>query len=352
MPKRKLRVGIIGVGGIAQAHMQSYAKLKDKVELVAFCDTILERAEKGAKQYGARNAKVFTDYREMLEMKELDAVDICTPNKFHAPIAIDALKAGKHVYCEKPMALNTEEAEAMVRTAKETGLKLSVGYPSRFSDDAQFLKSLIVSGELGEIYYAEAAAIRRRGVPTWGVFLSKELQGGGPLIDIGTHIVDLTLWLMGDYSMPVAVLGAAYQKLAPLGGYNIWGPWDPKKFEVEDSAFGLVKLESGATLMVKASWALNLSEPQPSFLCGTKGGAIFGGGSLKIFSHTHNRLIDISPVPTQSGESLFDREISDWVDALLNDREPLVKAEEAAQVTRILDLIYKSADLGKAINLV
>jgi len=352
MPKRKLRVGIIGVGGIAQSHMQSYAKLKDKVELVAFCDTIQERAEQGAKQYGARNAKVFTDYREMLEMKELDAVDICTPNKFHAPIAIDALKAGKHVYCEKPMAMNTEEAEAMVRTAKETGLKLSVGYPSRFSDDAQFLKSLIVSGELGEIYYAEAAAIRRRGVPTWGVFLSKELQGGGPLIDIGTHIVDLTLWLMGDYSMPVAVLGATYQKLAPLGGYNIWGPWDPKKFEVEDSAFGLVKLESGATLMVKASWALNLSEPQPSFLCGTKGGAIFGGGSLQIFSHTHNRLIDISPVPTHSGESLFDREISDWVDALLNDREPLVKAEEAAQVTRILDLIYKSADLGKAINLV
>ncbi|MGC8842411.1 MAG: Gfo/Idh/MocA family protein, partial [bacterium] len=104
MPKRKLRVGIIGVGGIAQAHMQGYAKLKDKVDLVAFCDTIPERAEKGAKEYGSRNAKVFTDYREMLEMKDLDAVDICTPNKFHAPQAIDALKAGKHVFCEKPMA--------------------------------------------------------------------------------------------------------------------------------------------------------------------------------------------------------------------------------------------------------
>ncbi|MGC9004216.1 MAG: Gfo/Idh/MocA family protein, partial [bacterium] len=350
-PKRKLRVGIIGVGGIAQAHMQGYAKLKDKVDLVAFCDTIPERAEKGAKEYGSRNAKVFTDYREMLEMKDLDAVDICTPNKFHAPQAIDALKAGKHVFCEKPMALNTEEAEAMVKTAKETGLKLSVGYPSRFSDDSQLLKSIIESGELGEIYYAEAAAIRRRGVPTWGVFLSKELQGGGPLIDIGTHIVDLTLWLMGDYSMPVSVLGAAYKKLAPLGGYNIWGPWDPAKFEVEDSAFGLVRLESGATLMVKSSWALNLSEPQPSILCGTKGGAVFGAGQLKIFTQSHDRLVDISPVPTHSSDSLIDREIANWVDALLNDKEPLVKAEEAAQVTRILDLIYKSSDLGKAINL-
>lgn len=352
MPKKKLRVGIIGVGGIAQAHMQGYAKLKDKVELVAFCDTILERAEKGAKEFGSTKAKCFTDYREMLEMKELDAVDICTPNKFHAPIAIDALKAGKHVYCEKPMAMNTEEAEAMVRTAKETGKKLSVGYPSRFSDDAQLLKEMISAGELGEIYYAEASAIRRRGVPTWGVFLSKELQGGGPLIDIATHILDLILWLMGDYSKPVAVLGSAYKKIAPLGGYNIWGPWDPEKFEVEDSAFGMVKLESGATVVVKSSWALNTEEPHPSYLCGTKGGAVLGAGSTKVFTEAHNRLIDLVPVPTHSRESLIDREIANWVECLLENKEPLVKAEEAAQVTRILDLIYKSADAGQAINLI
>lgn len=352
MPKKKLKIGIIGVGGIAQAHMQGYAKVSDKAELVAFCDTIKERAEKGAKEFGSPNAKVFTDYRKMLEMEDLDAVDICTPNKFHAPIAIDALKAGKHVYCEKPMAMNTEEAEAMVRTAKETGKKLSVGYPSRYSDDAQLLKKMISAGEFGDIYFAEAAAVRRRGVPTWGVFLSKKLQGGGPLIDIATHILDLILWLMGDYSQPVAVLGTSYKKIAPLGGYNIWGPWDPEKFEVEDSAFGMVRLESGATVIVKSSWALNTEEPHPSYLCGTKGGAVLGAGSTKIFTEAHNRLIDLVPVPTHSQGSLIDREIADWVDCLINDREPLVKAEEAAQVTRILDLIYKSADAGKAINLI
>jgi len=352
MPRKKLRVGIIGVGGIAQAHLQGYAKLGDKVELLAFCDTILEKAEKGAKEFGSPKAKCFTDYREMLEMKNIDAVDICTPNKFHAPIAIDALKAGKHVYCEKPMAINSEEAEAMVKTAKETGKKLSVGYPSRLSDDAQLLKQMISSGELGEIYYAEAAAIRRRGVPTWGVFLSKELQGGGPLIDIATHILDLILWLMGDYSKPVAVLGTTYRKLAPLGGYNIWGPWDPEKFEVEDSGFGMVRLESGATVVVKSSWALNTEEPHPSYLCGTKGGAVIGGSSTKVFLQAHNRLMDLTPVPTQSSESLIDREIAYWVECLLEDKEPLVKPEEAAQVTRLLDLIYKSSDSGQAINLI
>jgi len=350
---KKLRAGIIGVGGIANgAHMPGYAKLPDLVEMVAFCDIIPERAQKGIEQFGASKAKVFTDYQEMLEMKDLDAVSVCTPNKFHAPIAIAALKAGKHVFCEKPMAITAEEADEMVKTARETGLKFSVGYQSRFSDDAQLLKEMITSGELGEIYYAEVSAIRRRGVPTWGLFLSKELQGGGPLIDIGTHALDLTLWLMGGYSKPVSVLGAVYKKLAPLGGYNMWGPWDPKKFEVEDSAFGLVRLESGALVLVKASWVLNIEDPQPIILCGTKGGASILDSSARINTQSHNRLLNLSPVPSQKKDSLYDREIAHWVDCLINKKEPLVKAEEAAQVTRILELIYKSSDNGKAINLV
>ncbi len=351
--KHKIRVGIIGCGGIANgAHMPAYAKLPDIVEMVAFCDIIPEKAKKGAEQFGVSGAKVFTDYQEMLEMKDLDAVSVCTPNKFHAPIAIAALKAGKHVFCEKPMTITAKEADQMVKAVKDTGLKLSVGYQSRFSDDAQLLKEMITSGELGEIYYAEASAIRRRGVPTWGVFLSKELQGGGPLIDIGTHALDLTLWLMGDYSKIVSVLGVTYKELAQFGGYNIWGPWDPENFEVEDSAFGLVKLESGATVLVKTSWALNLEEPQPIILCGTKGGASISEGSAKVNTQSHNRLLNLTPVSTQKRDSLYDREIAYWINCLINDKEPLVKVEEAAQVTRILELIYKSSDNGKAINLV
>jgi len=349
--KKKLRVGIIGVGGISRVHLEGYAKLPDLVEVVAFCDIIPERAKTGAERYGAPGAKVFTDYRELLEMKDLDAVSICTPNNLHAPMTIDALKAGKHVLCEKPMAITSEEADAMVKTAKETGLKLSVGYQSRYSDDAQLLKSMISEGELGKIYYAEALALRRRGVPTWGVFLSKEKQGGGPLIDIGTHSLDLTLWLMGDYSNPVEVLGSSYKELAPLGGYNAWGPWDPKSFEVEDSAFGFVKLESGATVVVKASWALNIKEDEHgSVLCGTKGGARLVNNTLTINREGNNRLWDITPVPTRSQESLYDREIAYWVNCLINNKEPLVKAEEAAQVTRILEMIYKSSESKKVVG--
>jgi len=349
--KKKLRVGIIGVGGISKVHLEGYAKLPDLVEVVAFCDIIPERAKTGAEKYGAPGAKVFTDYRDLLAMKDLDAVDICTPNKLHAPMTIDALKSGKHVFCEKPMAITSEEADAMVKTAKETGLKLSVGYQSRYSDDAQLLKRMVSEGELGKIYYAEALALRRRGVPTWGVFLSKEMQGGGPLIDIGTHSLDLTLWLMGDYSKPVTVLGSSYKELAPLGGYNAWGPWDPKSYEVEDSAFGFVKLESGATVLVKASWALNIEKDEHgSVLCGTKGGARFVNSVLTINKEGNNRLWDITPVPTRSSDSLYDREIAYWVDCLINNKEPLVKAEEAAQVTRILEMIYKSSETNKAVE--
>lgn len=328
--------------------MAGYAKLSN-VEMVAFCDIIPERAKNGAEKYGAPGAKVFTDYNEMLEM-DLDAVSVCTPNNVHAPATIAALRAGKHVLCEKPMAITSEEADAMVRTAKETGLKLSVGYMSRFGDDAQLLKRMIEAGELGEIYYAEALAVRRRGVPTWGVFLSKEKQGGGPLIDIGTHSLDLTLWLMGDYSKPVSVLGSSYRKLAPLGGYNIWGAWDPESYEVEDSAFGLVKLESGATVLVKSSWALNVEKDQHgSVLCGTKAGASLVDG-LRINTQMHNMLWNTSPAADRRGASLHEREIAHWVDCIVNDKEPLVKAEEAAQVTKILEAIYKSAETGKAVT--
>ncbi|HHY99264.1 MAG TPA: Gfo/Idh/MocA family oxidoreductase [Firmicutes bacterium] len=348
---KKLRVGIIGTGGIARAHMGGYSKL-DTVEMVAFCDAIPERAQQAAETFGASGAKVFTDYREMLEMKDLDAVSVCTPNNTHAVTTIAALKAGKHVFCEKPMAVTSAEADEMVRTARKNGLKLSVGYQSRFGDDAKFLKSMSEAGELGRIYYAEALSVRRRGVPTWGVFLSKEKQGGGPLIDIGTHSLDLTLWLMNDYSKPVAVLGSTYQELGPLGGYNAWGPWDPKAFEVEDSAFALIKLESGATVILKSSWALNIEKDLfGSILCGTQAGASLVNGELKISGQSHNRLWDLVPTSTSSKDSNYDREIAHWVDCLLNDKEPIVQPEQAAQVTRILEAIYKSSESGKAVSL-
>ncbi|SHE89678.1 Predicted dehydrogenase [Caldanaerobius fijiensis DSM 17918] len=347
----KLRVGIIGVGGIANGkHMPNYAKL-DNVEMVAFCDLIEERAAEGAKRYGTPDAKVFTDYRRLLEMKDVDAVSVCTTNDAHAEISIAAMEAGKHVLCEKPMAKDAEGARKMLETARRTGMKLSIGYQNRFRPETQYLKKLIENGELGEIYYARAIALRRRGVPTWGQFLSMEKQGGGPLIDIATHALDMTLWLMDNYK-PVSVTGAAFHKLGKMkNAANIWGPWDPDKFEVEDSAFGFVKFENGAVVSVESSWALNMVTKGESdnscILCGTKAGAEILEG-LTLNGEKFGELYTWQP----SLKRLPDRsylEIKEWVDHITNDGPLTVKPEQAYVVSVILDAIYQSSRTGKEV---
>ena len=212
----KVRIGIIGCGGIANnKHMPALHRLPD-VELVAFCDIIVERAEKAAKEYGVEGAKVYEDYKELLKDETIDVVHVLTPNREHSFITVDALEAGKHVMCEKPMAINTEEAQKMLDAAKRTGKKLTIGYQNRYRPDSWYLKRACDNGDLGEIYYAKAHAIRRRAVPTWGVFLNEEEQGGGPLIDIGTHALDLTLWTMNNYE-PKMVVGSVYRSWATSG---------------------------------------------------------------------------------------------------------------------------------------
>ena len=208
----KLKVGIIGCGGIANGkHMPALSKINE-VELVAFCDIIEERAQKAAKKFGVEGAKVYTDYKELLADESIVTVHVCTPNRSHSFITIDALEAGKHVMCEKPMAKTYVEAKAMYEASVRTGKKLTIGYQSRWRGDSLYLKQCCEDGMFGEIYYARALALRRRAVPTWGVFLNEYEQGGGPLIDIGTHALDLTLWLMNNYK-PKMVVGTKYKKL-------------------------------------------------------------------------------------------------------------------------------------------
>ena len=365
----KLRIAIVGCGGIAnQKHMPSIKANADKAEMVAFCDIIPERAEKAAKEYGVEGAKVYTDYKEMLAdtSVEIDVVHVCTPNVAHCPITVAAFEAGKHVMCEKPMAHNTEDARKMIDAWKKSGKKFTIGYQNRLRDDTQTLHASCEAGELGEIYFAKAHAIRRRAVPTWGVFPNKALQGGGPLIDIGTHALDITLWMMNNYE-PASVSGQVFYKLGrqedgPAG--NVFGPWDPKTFEVEDSAFGLVKMKNGATIYLEASWALNVlkSMEASTTLCGTKAGAeIHHGGSYpqdELIYNTveHNQLMEktISPagvVDFFEGGAAAEavREQEQWLNAIINDTDPLVKPEQAFVVTQILEGIYKSAETGKEV---
>ncbi len=348
-----LRIGMIGLGFISAMHLKGYSKCPD-VEVVAFCDIIEERAQAAAAQYGAAGAKVYTDYKKMIAESKLDAVSVCTENNKHAEISIYALDAGLHVFCEKPMAVTGVEADAMVAAAKRNNRKLSVGYQLRFTPDAQLLRREVLADRLGKIYYAEATTLRRRGVPTWGVFLDKAKQGGGPLIDTGTHLVDLTLWLMNDHSPVVSAIGRTFDGLIPLGGFNNGGHWDIDKFEVEDSAYGTVTLQSGAMLVVKAAWACNIKQMNlnESLLMGIKGGASLENDRLTLNGESNDRLWQHTPEPLTLEDTPYDREIAAWVKAIVEDTEPVVRAEEAAQVVKVLESIYLSARSGgKAITL-
>lgn len=360
--EKALKVGIIGCGGIANSKHLPALKLQQqagRIEFVGFCDLIAERAEKAAKEYGTENAKVFQNYKELLALKP-DVIHVCTPNRSHCEITVASLEAGCHVMCEKPMAKTAADAKLMLDTAKKTGKKLTIGYQSRFRTDSQYAKKLVERGDLGEIYFAKAHAIRRRAVPTWGVFLNEYEQGGGPLIDIGTHALDLTLWEMDNYK-PKMVVGTTYKKLGnQTETGNAWGDWDPKEFTVEDSAFGFVVMENGATIILESSWALNtldIDEAKTS-LSGTLAGLDMKDG-LRVNKADMGALTVIKPaLNSQSGAAFFEGksggepheiECDQWISAILNDTSPVVLPEQAYVVTQILEAIYESAKTGKPV---
>ncbi len=354
---RTVKIGIIGCGGIANGkHMPSLSKVAG-VEMVAFCDIIVERAEKAAAKYGVPGAKVYEDYKELLKDESIEVIHVCTPNRSHSFITVDALEAGKHVMCEKPMAINSAEAQKMLDAAKRTGKKLTIGYQSRFRDNSQYMKQEAENGTFGEIYYAKATAIRRRAVPTWGVFLNEYEQGGGPLIDIGTHALDLTLWMMDNYK-PKYCVGTTYHKLnKDTNQGNMWGNWDPEKFSVEDSAFGFIVMENGATIVLESAWALNSLDVREAIttICGTKAGADMTDG-LRINGIQNNRQYVLRPSFEAGGvafnEGTGSKEPADieaalWIDAVVNDKDPVTLPEQAFCVTRILEGIYESSKSGK-----
>jgi predicted dehydrogenase len=370
----KLKVGIIGCGGIAEVkHFPAMAKQKHRIELVGFCDIEEARAEDAKARFGDAGATHYTDYRKLLDDKTIDVVYVLTPNVSHAEITVAALHAGKHVLCEKPMAPTTADAQAMLDAVKATGKKLTIGYQNRYRSDSQILHQACRAGDLGDIYFAKAHAVRRRGVPTWGVFPDKSKQGGGPLIDLATHALDLALWMMDNYE-PAMVLGTTFEKMRNKFEGNWFGPWDPKTFEVEDSAFGFVKMKNGATIFIESAWALNVARSREGqvTLCGTEAGAeLVGDGAAAPNSSIHsgdvifnqmkyNQQLELVPTPVspmvkahmgEHGPKVGDAELNAWLDAIINDTEPYIKPAEAYVVTQILDAIYKSAAEGRAIQL-
>lgn len=366
---KKLRVGIVGCGGIAnQKHFPALKSQSTLCEMVAFCDIIEERAKKACEEYGAEGARYYTDYTELLKDESIDVVHVCTPNVAHCPITVAAFEAGKHVMCEKPMAATTEDAGKMMEAWKKSGKKFTIGYQNRFRKDTQTLHAACEAGDLGEIYFAKAHAIRRRAVPTWGVFPDKSKQGGGPLIDIGTHALDITLWMMDNYEVE-SVTGSVFEKLGHLPEAtqgNMFGAWDPETYEVEDSAFGYIKMKNGATIFLESAWAINMKDSREAAttLCGTKAGAEIIGGMSKeggyelVFNKTSYGQLTEETLSAGGTIAFFEGgsdkeeviECKQWMEAILNDTEPLVKPEQAFVVTKILDNIYKASRLGHEIK--
>ncbi|WP_345240502.1 Gfo/Idh/MocA family oxidoreductase [Pontibacillus salipaludis] len=344
----KLRVGIIGAGGIARsAHIPNYQNYGDGVEVVAVANHNKDKAADCAKEFSIPHA--YEDYRDMLREMELDAVSICTPNAFHAEQAIDSMQSGCHVLCEKPPAISAHDAERMEEVANHTGKHLMYGFHFRFRPEVETVKRFIDEGEMGEIYAAEAKWNRRRGIPGWGVFTNKELQGGGTLIDNGIHMLDSALYLMG-YPEPKTVLGVTYDKIGKRPGVGLLGEWDHENFSVEDMARGMITFQNGASLLFESSFAANIAEKDDRVLkvMGDHGGAdVF---PLNMYQEKHGTLLDLTAPYVDKGNAHKEM-VHHFVDSILTGKETNLHANQGTLVQRIIEALYESASSGKAVEM-
>ncbi|GMW02229.1 MAG: oxidoreductase [Candidatus Hydrogenedentota bacterium] len=350
MGKRPLRVGVIGVGAIAEMrHLPYWLQLQaeNRIELTAVCDIKEARARAMAAKFGVDI--VYTDYQTMLKEREFDVIDVCTHNRFHAPITIAALRHGAHVLVEKPMAMSVAESKKMIAAAKSAKRKLMTAQHMRFEAPHEKLKEAAQRGELGDIYTGRAYFLRRREIPGWGVFHLKKESLGGPLIDVGVHVIDLAMWIMG-FPKPVAASGKVYRKFgdrADLCNAD-WGePYPPKEFDVEDYALALIRFANGATLQVDVSWAANIPKTVSGIsILGDKAGVstdplgVYGYEKGALTCKTYDWL------PDQEGHRMEIRHFTECIERNLPVR---VQPEESLMVQKVIDAIYTSSKSNREI---
>jgi predicted dehydrogenase len=344
---RRLRVGVIGLG-IGRKHIEGWREHPD-VDVVAIADPDSKRLAKYGDQYGidARYASA----QAMLDAEKLDAVSVCTPNLFHRDLTLAAFEAGCHVLCEKPMAMNAAQGREMLAAANRAGKRLMINFSFRFTAQSRALKAQAEAGMFGDFYFGRSVWHRRRGMPGFGGwFGTKALSGGGPLIDLGVHRLDLALWLMG-YPKPTWVMGSTYdpiaRELAARAG---------KTFDVEDLAATLIRFENGATLMLEASWATNIQEAElmETRLLGTRAGLLqknLNEGytfDAQIFMEQNGAQFDmrLSPTSSTARSAMYD-----YAEAILTERPHPAPGEEGLMVMEILDAIYASAASGEPVRL-
>ena len=346
-----LKVGIIGVGGISRSHLPGWSA-SQHAEVVAGSDVV----EEALKEWGATNGvdRLYNDPAALFADSDIDIIDVCTPNMYHAPLSIAALEAGKHVICEKPLAPTPGEVQRMIEARERSGKMLMTAQHFRFEGSSKALKAEIDAGALGEIYHARSWMLRRAGAPTKPGFILKQHSGGGPCIDIGVHILDLTLWMMGN-PQPVTVSGVARNELARRGGFSSWERRTmPAEIDVEEFAAAFVRFANGATLVIEVSWLLHhdtMGEDMQMWLYGTDGGSHWPSCQILDSNNEtmqqYNRTLKLFP----PGLEAHAQECVEFARAVAEGAPSPVPAEQSLQVLKILDGIYRSQKAGSEVRL-
>jgi predicted dehydrogenase len=345
---RKLRVAMIGCGGISELHVDALRKMPE-VEVIGGADASNARLKVMEDKYGL--TKLYTEWKPMLRELKPDAVSICTPNGLHAPASIDASAAGCHVIVEKPMAMSPAECEKMIAAAKKAKKKLVIGFQMRYHPTSQMLLRARNEGQFGNVMFVKCQALRRRGIPNWGVFGQKELQGGGPMIDIGVHVIEMAHYVMGS-PKPIAASGGTWTFMGnkPSDVVSMWPGWDWKTYTVEDMAIGQIRFENGAIMQIEASFAAHIEKDIWNFtLAGDKGGCSWDPPG--IFTDRAGTMINSVPayLPKSEFSTLFEAKLQNFVDHVLHNKPTEAPAESGLAVQKILDGVYRSAAAGKEV---
>ena len=341
----EIRVGIIGTGGIAHSQAKALTAIEG-VRLAAGCDIREDTLKDFAEEFGCE--RTFADYSELARLKDLHAVSVCTPNFLHKDPTIAALKAGKHVMVEKPMAMNAQEAQEMVDAAEEGDGTLTMGFQWRLGPQAQAIKRFVDDGQLGKVMFARVQALRRRGIPSWGVFGRKDLQGGGPLIDIGVHLIETAHYLMGE-PRPTAASAQMFTYMGdrPPVATGPWGEWDWKTYTVEDLAIGFIRFENGAVMSVESSFCAHIRDDVFNItLMGEQGGATVVPPML--FKDEAGIMVNVEPSFIGKWNTM-ERKIQDWIGFVRGEGETQCPAISGLTVQKMLDGLYESAEQGREV---
>ncbi len=348
---KPLKVGFIGFGAIGTgAHMPGWSKLKEDgvAELTAVADIAPAARAMARDQFGICEDMIFEDYNKMLKKVDLDIVDVCTPNAVHKDPTIAALKAGNHVICEKPMTICAPDAEKMIAAGKKAKKLLMIAQSCRFVPTAVAAKR--AAKAIGDVYWARASLLRPRGVPAWGEFTNKEMSAGGPIYDLGVHILDWCLWMMG-HPNPISVSAELYLELSNKKSIM---KHDPKKYTVpEELAMALIRFDNGAVCTLETSWAVNA--PEGTFSCmlsGTKGGIDWNFDKVTLVREEYGMLTNATPqVLPEEGQASHSEEIYAFVDAIKKGKPSPIPGEEALITQKILDAIYESAETRQEVKI-